>query len=63
MIAECYVLNVQCDQKHTVPVRDQFTGRNVREAWHAAMQAGWRLTPPDAAWCPTCASAIRLAHK
>ena len=59
MIAECYVLTIQCDQPyrdHTNPVRAEFTGRNKREAWSAAKKEGWLLTGIDGALCPMCAS-------
>lgn len=55
-IAECYVINAQCDDTlhgdHVV--REQFTGATKREANAALRRAGWRRIGDDAVRCPAC---------
>lgn len=57
MIAEGFVLNVQCDFcPPREPKRDQYVTRNVTEAYRAARADGWKLyLAQNKAKCPRCA--------
>lgn len=56
MIAEGFVLDVQCDHcPPRQPKRDQFVDRNVTLAYRAARAAGWKLyIQQGKAKCPAC---------
>lgn len=55
-VAECYVINVQCDSKRhgSYVAREQFTGTSKREAMANLRHCGWKLGPKFTAYCPEC---------
>ena len=56
-IAECYVIDVQCDGLAHGPAfipRDQFTGNNKRAAMASLRDCGWKLGPNYTAYCRKC---------
>ena len=58
MLAECYVLDVQCDclvrHKNERLKREQFTGPNRNYCRRAARDAGWQLYKDGRTRCPKC---------
>ena len=58
MIAESYVLNLQCDFcPPRQPKREQFSAPNSRDAHRFAKADGWRIYPAQMkAKCPKCAT-------
>lgn len=63
MIAESYVLNLQCDFcPPREPKRDQFSAPNARDAHRFARADGWRIYPAQRkAKCRRCAAVERAA--
>jgi hypothetical protein len=59
-IAECYVINVQCDGRSHgsfIP-REQFTGLTKRQAMADLRRCGWKLGPNFTAFCQECDPSI-----
>ena len=55
-IAECYVIDAQCDDTlHGEPaVREQFTGDSKPSADAALRHEGWQRIGENAVRCPVC---------
>jgi hypothetical protein len=61
-VAECYVINVQCDGKAHDPKafvpREQFTGTTKRVAMADLRNCGWYLGANFTAYCRECALGV-----